>query len=103
MLVLGGLAIGLGTLAGSIAVAVYLLIFGVPIALLFRHRLNGRLGVAISIIFAAIASAFAYVRFFDGLYEMSYEALAIVLAFAVPAALLYWRSVLNLLEESELP
>ena len=92
----------LGTFVGTFLVAGYLLLFGLPIALLFHSRLRGLAGLTLSIGTALLASLVAFAAFFGSvgrLTDISWHAPALVLAFALPAALLYRHSVILLLDE----
>ena len=97
-------ALPFGIFIGTFLVAGYLVMFGAPMALLLRSRLDSALGVALSAGTALLASLIAYAAMFDGFdrpFNLAWEASAIVLAFALPAALLYHRSVVLLLEEPD--
>ncbi len=94
----------LGIFFGTIFVALYLLVFGAPVALLFRSRLHGLEGIGLSIGTALLSSLIAFAAIFGSvgrLASMGWQAPAILLAYAIPAGILYRRSVIMLLEEPD--
>ena len=103
-LFLGGLALGVGTVAATFVVAFYLCIFGLPIAVLLGNRIRHPLALAISLLDACAGAIFATTGTKLGLLgagEFSLEAFALVLCFALPAGYLYRRNVIALRETSE--
>lgn len=95
-------AVPLGIFVGTFLLAGYLLVFGAPTALLLRDRLDTHWGFAASIGTALLASSVAFAAIWGDvgrLPELPWHAPALILAFALPAALFYHRGVILLLEE----
>lgn len=85
---IGGAAFIISSVIGTIAVLFCLLIFGLPLAGLARTHLEGASGVAV-----ALTAAFFVSALLAGIYG-SPESILIILAYAVPAAILYRREIL---------
>ncbi len=106
MLIALGAAISLGTIAGTFIVAFYLAIFGWPVALLLGEQIRQPIGMAAAILAAVTATLFALSwvwgwSFFGGR-PFSYETLIPIVAFALPASLLYRKHVIDALDESSI-
>lgn len=106
MLIGLGIAIALGSLAGTFLVAFYLLIFGWPVAFMLCERIRGKTGLAAAIATAVIACLFAASwmwgwSFFND-QQVSYAGLIPIAVFAIPASFLYRRNVINALDEAKI-
>lgn len=103
VLVVSGAAIALGSIGGTFVIAFYLVLFGLPVALLLGERIRTRAGLGIAIATGVVA-AFAVSRWIWGLPSISgetpawEEALALS-CFVLPAAWFYRRQVIAMLDE----
>jgi len=102
-LVVGGFAVAVGSIAGAFVTAFYLVIFGLPVALLLGERIRTPKGLAISMATGAGAAAVVS-RFMWSVPWVSSEPLlwehALVLgSFVLPAAWFYRRQVIAMLDE----
>ncbi len=103
VLVFTGTMIAIGTIGGTFVVAFYLVLFGLPIALLLGERIRSATGL-LAAMAAGAAAAFVAVRWLWGVTAASedaawnYDAL-IVICFVLPAAWLYRRQVIAMLDE----
>lgn len=98
-----GMFIAIGSIGGTFIVAFYLVIFGLPVALLLGERLRTRAGLAAAMATGA-AAALVAIRWMWGFTASSDDAIwqddaLIVLCFVLPAAWLYRRQVLAMLDE----
>lgn len=102
-LVFTGALIAVGSIGGTFVVAFYLVIFGLPVALLLGERIRTPTGLLAAMATGA-ASAYAAMRW---LWSMTWasgepvwngEAL-VVLCFVLPAAWFYRRQVITMLDE----
>lgn len=104
-LVMLAVMLGLGSIAGAFMVALALLIFGVPVALALGEKVRRGPGIFAAIAMALITITFLTIWLFDAGDPYSpapmWEGIAIVAAFAVPAAFFYWRSVGYAFDELE--
>lgn len=102
-LVFTGTMIAFGSFGGAFVVAWYLVIFGLPVALLLGERLRTPAGLLVSMATGAAAALIA-IRWMWGVTAASPEAIweddaMIVFAFVLPAAWLYRRQVIAMLDE----
>ena len=102
-LVVGGAAIALGAIGGTFVVAFYLVIFGLPVALLLGERIRTRAGLLVSVA-TAVAAGIIAIRWMWGFSLPSDEPLwqeesLIVFVFVLPAAWFYRRQVIAMLDE----
>ena len=105
MLVMGGIALLLGWVAAIFIVSFYLLLFGMPVALLLGDRIRHPLALGVALIDAAISAALVVSGSALDLLEggaFHVRTFAIVLCFALPAGYLYRRSVIAFRDEAEL-
>jgi hypothetical protein len=102
-LMLTGMMIAIGSFGGAFVVAWYLVIFGLPVALLLGERIRTPGGMFVAMA-TALAAALIAMRWMWGVTAASPEALwqddaLIVFAFVLPAAWFYRRQVIALLDE----
>lgn len=102
-LVVGGAAIALGSIGGTFMVAFYLVIFGLPVALLLGERIRTPAGLLVAMT-TGLAAAYVAARWMWGLPGVSGEPLqweeALALScFVLPAAWFYRRQVIAMLDE----
>jgi hypothetical protein len=102
-LMLTGMMIAIGSFAGTFAVAWYLVIFGLPVALLLGERIRTPTGMVVAIATAAAAALIA-ISWMWGFTAASPEAIwwddaLIVVPFVLPAAWFYRRQVIAMLDE----
>ena len=98
-----GTMIAIGTIGGTFVVAFYLVIFGLPMALLLGQRIRTPAGLIVAIA-TAVAAALVAIRWMWGFTALSDEPLwqeeaLIVFAFVLPAAWFYRRQVIAMLDE----
>lgn len=104
VLVVGGGAIALGSIAGIFFVAFHLLVFGLPVALLLGDRIRTRAGLLIAIS-TGIAAALVVGRWLWSIPTASsgeadlWGQLLVLGCFAVPAAWFYRQNVIAMLDE----
>jgi hypothetical protein len=102
-LVVGGAAIAVGSIGGTFMVAFYLLVFGLPVALLLGERIRTPAGL-LTALTSGLVAAYVAQRWMLGLPGVSgepshwEEALALS-CFALPAAWFYRRQVIAMLDE----
>jgi hypothetical protein len=102
-LVVGGAAIAVGSIGGTFVVAFYLVIFGLPVALLLGERIRTPAGLLIAMTTGLVA-AYIVGRWMWGMPGLSgepavrEEALTMV-CFVLPAAWFYRRQVIAMLDE----
>jgi hypothetical protein len=102
-LVVGGAAIAVGSIGGTFIVAFYLVIFGLPVALLLGERIRTPTGLLIAMT-TGLAAAYVAGRWMWGMPGISgeqtvgEEALALS-CFVLPAAWFYRRQVIAMLDE----
>jgi hypothetical protein len=102
-LVVGGAAIAVGSIGGTFMVAFYLVIFGLPVALMLGERIRTPAGLLIAMT-TGLAAAYVAGRWMWGMPGMSgkppvwEEALALS-CFVLPAAWFYRRQVIAMLDE----
>lgn len=95
-------ALGFAVVAGLFLVAFYLAIFGVPVALVLGPRIGHPLALAISLLDAALAAAFAVTGSLmhgSGTDGFPFGGLAIALCYALPAGYFYRRNIVVMREE----
>ena len=95
-------ALGFAVVCGMFLVAFYLAIFGAPVAVLLGQRIGHPLALAISLLDAALAAAFAVTdSMFQGSGNQAFpaSAFAIALCYALPAGYFYRRNVFAMREE----
>jgi hypothetical protein len=102
-LMLTGMMIAIGSFAGAFVVAWYLVIFGLPVALVLGERIRTPAGLFVAIATAAAAAMIA-ISWMWGVTAASPEAIwqgdaMIVFAFVLPAAWFYRRQVIAMLDE----
>jgi hypothetical protein len=102
-LMLTGMMIAIGSFGGAFVVAWYLVIFGLPVALLLGERIRTPAGLLVSVATAA-AAALTAIHWMWGVTAASPEALwqgdaLIVFVFVLPAAWFYRRQVIAMLDE----
>ncbi len=103
MLVLGGVGLVIGTIAGSFAVGFYLVIFGMPISTILGDRIRKPIGLGIAILSGLLATAISL--FWMGpvtipnLLGTNLAALVTTLAFSLPAMILYRHHVITMRDE----
>jgi hypothetical protein len=102
-LMLTGMMIAIGSFGGAFVVAWYLVIFGLPVALLLGDRIRTPAGMVVAMAMAAAAALIA-MRWMWGVTAASPEAMwqddaVIVFAFVLPAAWFYRRQVIAMLDE----
>jgi len=102
-LVVGGAAIAVGSIGGTFVVAFYLVLFGLPVALLLGERIRTPTGLAIAMA-TGLSAAVVVSRWMwrmpsaSGEPAVWEEAMAIA-CFVVPAAWFYRRQVIAMLDE----
>jgi hypothetical protein len=102
-LMLTGMMIAIGSFGGAFVVAWYLVIFGLPVALLLGERIRTPGGMFVAMA-TALAAALIAMRWMWGVTAASPEAIwqddaLIVFAFVLPAAWFYRRQVIAMLDE----
>lgn len=92
--------IALGSFGGAFVVAWYLVVFGLPVALLLGERIRTPAGLLVSVATAAAAALMAirWMWGFTALLNEQQETL-IIFAFVLPAAWFYRRQVIAMLDE----
>lgn len=98
-----GVMIAFGTFAGAFVVAWYLVVFGLPVALLLGERIRTPGGLIAAMATAAVA-ALAAIRLmwgFTALLDEPFwqEEALMIFAFVLPAAWFYRRQVIAMLDE----
>jgi hypothetical protein len=98
-----GTMIAFGSFAGAFVVAWYLVVFGLPVALLLGERIRTPGGLLVAMVTAAAAALIA-IRWMWGFTLPSDEPLwqeeaLIIFAFVLPAAWSYRRQVIAMLDE----
>lgn len=106
-LMLTGMMIAIGSFGGAFVVGWYLVIFGLPVALLLGERIRTAGGLFVAMATAAAAALIA-MRWMWGVTAASPEAMwqddaVIVFAFVLPAAWFYRRQVIAMLDELPAP
>lgn len=94
---MAGWFLAFALVASTFVVAWYLVVFGLPVALVLGDRIRHPLALAVSLIDALAASLIATAGTWLGLSEsgnLSPGFLAAVLCFALPAGYLYRRNVI---------
>ena len=105
LLIAAGASIALGTIAGSVVVAFYLALFGLPIALLLGERIREPIGLLAAVASAIIASGLAMVWLSGARSDaldpnrVAWEWIAAITAFAAPAFWFYRRNIIMALDE----
>ena len=102
-LVVGGAAIAVGSIGGTFVVAFYLVLFGLPVALLLGERIRTPAGLAIAMA-TGLSAAVVVSRWMWGMPSASgkpavWEEAMVISCFVVPAAWLYRRQVIAMLDE----
>lgn len=102
-LVVGGAAIAVGSIGGTFIVAFYLVIFGLPVALLLGERIRTPAGLLAAMV-TALAAAYIAGRWMFGMPGVSGEPALLEQAltlccFVLPAGWLYRRQVIAMLDE----
>jgi hypothetical protein len=102
-LVFTGALIAVGSIGGTFTVAFYLVIFGLPVALLLGERIRTPAGLLAAMATAA-AATYAAMRWLWGMTWASGEPVwngeaLVVLCFVLPAAWFYRRQVITMLDE----
>lgn len=102
-LVVGGAAIAIGSIGGTFVVAFYLVLFGLPVALLLGERIRSPAGFVIAIA-AGLAAAFVVSRWMWAMPSISgepeaWEEALVLSCFVFPSAWLYRRQVIAMLDE----
>lgn len=102
-LVVGGAAIAIGAIGGTFIVAFYLVIFGLPVAILLGERIRTPAGLLIAMATGA-AAAWAASRWMWGVPGISvapssWEEALVLACFVLPAAWFYRRQVIAMLDE----
>lgn len=98
-----GTAVALGSIGGTFVVAFYLVLFGLPVALVLGEHIRRPAGLFAAMATAAGAGLFA-IRWMWGFTALSDEPLwqqeaLMVFAFVLPAAWFYRRQVIAMLDE----
>ena len=96
-----GLTIIIGTIGSAFVIAAYIALFGFPIALVMQDHLRSIEGLLIAMV-AAFGATGAAAYFLLGRTSWQWELTGALLLFALPAAVLYRRYVIRLLDEIEL-
>lgn len=102
-LVVGGAAIAVGTIGGTFVVAFYLVLFGLPVALVLGERIRSPGGLVVAIT-TWLAAALLVSRWMFGIPTGSgessqWEEALVLSCFVVPAAWFYRRQVIAMLDE----
>ena len=102
-LVFTGALIAVGSIGGTFMVGFYLVIFGLPVALLLGEHIRTSAGLLAAMATGA-AAAFVAVRWLWGMTAVSgepvwHEEALVVLCFVLPAAWFYRRQVIAMLDE----
>ncbi|KPQ31762.1 MAG: hypothetical protein HLUCCX21_03095 [Porphyrobacter sp. HL-46] len=102
-LVVGGAAIAVGSIGGTFVVAFYLVIFGLPVALMLGERVRTPAGLLIAMA-TGLAAAYVVSRWMWGMPSVSgepspWEEALVLLCFVLPAAWFYRRQVIAMLDE----
>ena len=102
-LVVGGAAIVIGSIGGTFVVAFYLVIFGLPVALLLGERIRTPAGL-LTALTSGLAAAYVAQRWMLGLPGVSgapshWEEAFALSCFVLPAAWFYRRQVIAMLDE----
>lgn len=95
-----GTMIALGSFGGAFVVGWYLVVFGLPVALLLGERIRTPAGLLVSVA-TAVAAALMAIRWmwgFSALLNEQQETL-IIFVFVLPAAWFYRRQVIAMLDE----
>ncbi|WP_086608556.1 hypothetical protein [Erythrobacter donghaensis] len=103
ILVFTGAMIAMGSIGGTFVVAFYLVIFGLPVALLLGERIRSLAGLIVSVA-TAVAAGMIAIRWMWGFTLASDEPLwqqeaLIVFVFVLPAAWFYRRQVIAMRDE----
>ena len=102
LLLMVGVGCAFAVIAATFLTSFYLFVFGMPVAALMRKRLNGPVGLAVSIMVAAFA-ALVFMGLFsvhpEQLLDYDWKGAGLIFAYALPAGILYRRTVLSLLAE----
>jgi hypothetical protein len=105
LLAAGGMIFAFGSIGGTIVIAFYLTIFGLPVALILGERVRQPIGMAAASLSALVAGVAggSWLWETSNLYGGQGSApLALpfsFIAFGVPAAFLYRRQIINLRDE----
>ncbi|QUL37758.1 hypothetical protein [Erythrobacter sp. JK5] len=87
----------LGTLIGTVFCAFYIAVIGAPLAMLLGERIERPVGLAIALVAALLAGGLAAAILTGSGFDLgqieSWYGIAATLAYAIPAGLLYRRSV----------
>jgi hypothetical protein len=101
-LVFTGMFIAIGSIGGTFVVAFYLVIFGLPVALLLGERIRTPAGL-LAAMTTGLVAAYAANRWMWGMPSVSGQPSAwegaIVLCFVLPAAWFYRKQVIAMLDE----
>lgn len=103
MLVFTGALIAVGSIGGTFMVAFYLVIFGLPVALLLGEHIRTPAGL-LAAMATGLAAAYAAMRWLWGMTWASGEPVwngeaFVVLCFVLPAAWFYRKQVIAMLDE----
>lgn len=104
ILVVGGAAIAIGSIGGTFVVAFYLVIFGLPVALLLGERIRTSAGLLVAMAIG-LAAAFVVSRWMWGMPtnlsvgSPGWEEALALFCFVLPAAWFYRRQVIAMLDE----
>lgn len=104
-LVMAGTFLVVGWVAAIFVVAFYLVVFGMPVALLLGDRIRHPLALAIALVDAVVSAMLVVGGSALNLFEgdgFHLPTFGIVLCFALPAGYFYRRSVIALRDESGL-
>ena len=104
-LVASAFLVGAGMLAATLVVATYMLVFGLPIAMVLRDQIRRTTGliasVATAIIATLIAAKILTAPGGSGMID-DWQVYTVLLCFSLPAGLLYRRAVIGFLDEAEI-
>jgi hypothetical protein len=102
-LVVGGAAIAVGSIGGTFMVAFYLVIFGLPVALMLGERIRTPAGLLMAMA-TGLAAAYVVSRWMWGMPSVSgqpstWEEALVLSCFVMPAAWFYRQQVIAMLDE----